>query len=57
MEWIVLGCSAIAVLLCVFICMQMRSLTKRGQDDSLRQELQREYHVLDDVMQNETGDK
>ena len=23
----------------------------------VRQELQREYHVLDDVMQNETGDK
>ena len=45
MEWIVLGCSAIAVLLCVFICMQMRSLTKRGQDDSLRQELQRELRA------------
>ena len=26
-------------------------------EEELRQELQREYHVLDDVMQNETGDK
>ena len=26
-------------------------------EEELRQELQREYHVLDDVMQNEAGDK
>ena len=29
----------------------------KRQEEELRQELQREYHVLDDVMQNETGDK
>lgn len=45
MEWVVLGCSVIAVLLCVFILIQVRLCARRGQNDLLRQELQRELRA------------
>ena len=35
----------------------MQNLYRLPSEEELRQELQREYLVLDDVMQNETGDK